>query len=304
MTSFKGLASFVLAATIIPASQAKTHCPGNAASVPLQFLNGYKMIVAVSVNHSGPYKFALDTGTQTTTIDPSLAAELGLTTRDSEVVAGLGFQASASSVHLDLLEAGTHSVANYTVLVYSLESLQANGLSIRGILGEDFLGRFDILIDNVQGLLCLDDTPAMCASVEGAHIALITPAQTPGGASVPRSLILESHLSDAARPVRLWLDSGTNVSFLFNPTEYLTLNTPETAPQQGIGTDGVQRAFVALPARDVEIGPVALSKVTFFTFSGVTKDSGIKEFDGLLTMGLFRRILICHADRFVVLEPR
>lgn len=144
----------------------------------------------------------------------------------------------------------------------------------------------------------------MCESVEGAHIALITPAQTPGGASVPRSLILESHLSDAARPVRLWLDSGTNVSFLFNPTEYLTLNMPEIAPQQGFGTDGVQRAFVALPARVVEIGPLALSKVTFFTFSGATKDSGIKEFDGLLTMGLFRRILICHADRFVVLEPR
>jgi hypothetical protein len=34
MTTFKWFASLVLAATIVPALAAKTHCPGNAASVP------------------------------------------------------------------------------------------------------------------------------------------------------------------------------------------------------------------------------------------------------------------------------
>src|SRR5260370_11634672 len=207
MTSFKWLFSFILAGTIVPAVRAKSRCPGNVASVPLRLLNGYKMTVAVSINHSGTYTFALDTGTPTTTIDPSLAVELGLTTQGEEVVAGLGFQASAPSVHLDRLEAGFRSVANHTVLVYGLQSLQSNGLSIRGILGEDFLEHFDILFDNAHSLLCLDDSPAMRASVKGSHIALITPAQTPGGASLPRSLIIESHLSDLTRPVRLWLDS-------------------------------------------------------------------------------------------------
>jgi hypothetical protein len=33
MTTFKWFASLVLAATIVPALAAKTHCPGNAASV-------------------------------------------------------------------------------------------------------------------------------------------------------------------------------------------------------------------------------------------------------------------------------
>lgn len=304
MTTFKWLASFALAATMVPALPAKTHCPGNVASVPLRVLNGYKMIMAVSINHSGPYEFLLDTGTQTTTVDPSLVVELKLTTQGVDVVAGLGFQASASSVHLDLLEAGSHSVSNHTVLVYGLRSLQSAGLNIRGVLGEDFLEHFDVLIDNAHSLLCLDDSPAMRATVKGSHIALLTPDQTPGSASVPRSLIVETRLSDVKRPVHLWLDSGANVSFLFNPYEYLALKTSDLAPQPGIGADGAQRAFVALPARDVKIGPVALSGVSFFTYSGPPKDSGIAEFDGLLTTGLFRRIFICHAHHFVVLEPR
>jgi hypothetical protein len=50
MTTFKWLASCVLAANMVPALPAKTHCPGNVASVPLHLLNGYQMVVAVSVN--------------------------------------------------------------------------------------------------------------------------------------------------------------------------------------------------------------------------------------------------------------
>jgi hypothetical protein len=296
MTSLKWLAFFVLVLTLVPVVTAKSHCPGNVASVPLRLLNGYQMIVPVSVNHSGPYQFLLDTGTQTTTVDPSLAVELGLTTQDAEVVEGVGFQSSASSAQLNLLEAGSHAVVNQKVLVYSLHSFQRIGLKIRGVLGEDFLEHFDVLIDHTQNLLCLDDSPALRARVKGPHIALVT--------SADRALIVESHLSDARRPVRLWLDSGTNVPFLYKPSEYLAQKTSRNAPEKGIGANGQQREYVALPSQNVKIGPYELSKVTFFTFAGASKDLAISEFDGLLTTRLFERIFICHADHFVVLEPR
>ena len=81
MSTFKWFASLVLAATIVPALRAEPHCPGNVASVPLHLTNRHHMIVAVSVNHSGPYNFLLDTGTQITMVDPSLAAELHLNTQ-------------------------------------------------------------------------------------------------------------------------------------------------------------------------------------------------------------------------------
>src|SRR5438270_7427160 len=174
MSAFKWFASFVLAATIVPALPAEPHCPGDVASVPLRLVNRYQMIVAVSVNHSGPYNFLLDTGTQITMLDPPLAAELHLNTQGSAVVAGVGFHAAASFAQLDLLEAGSHAVANQKVVVFDFQNPHSVDLHFRGVLGEDFLSQFDMLIDNDHNLLCLDDSATMRADVKGPHIALLT----------------------------------------------------------------------------------------------------------------------------------
>src|SRR5437763_3627097 len=112
MSNFRWFTSFVLAATVVRALPAEPRCPGNVASVPLHLTNSHQMIVAVSVNHSGPYNFLLDTGTQITMIDPSLTAELHLNAQGTAVVAGVGFHSAASLVQLDLLEVGSHTVAS------------------------------------------------------------------------------------------------------------------------------------------------------------------------------------------------
>ena len=130
MSNFKRFAAFVVAATIVPALPAEPHCPGNVASVPLHLTNSHQMIVAVSVNHSGPYNFLLDTGTQITMVDPSLAAELHLNTQGSAVVAGVGFQTAASFAQLDLLEAGSHAVANQKALVFDIKNPQSVDLQL------------------------------------------------------------------------------------------------------------------------------------------------------------------------------
>jgi len=187
------------------------------------------MIVAVSVNHSGPYNFLLDTGTQITILDPALAAELHLSTEGSAEIAGAGFHASASFAKLARVEAGSHSVADQKVLVYDLQRLRSIDLSIRGILGEDFLEHFDMLIDNAHGLLCLDDSAAMREDVKGQHIPLLAPTQTANSVQLPKSLIIAARLSDGMRPVRLKLDSGTNTPFLYGPSQYLTIGLARNA---------------------------------------------------------------------------
>jgi aspartyl protease len=302
MTNFKGFASLVLAATIVSTLSAETHCPGNVASVPFRLVNRHQMIVDVSVNHSGPYNFLLDTGTQITLVDPSLANELKLSMHGTADVASVGVHASASFAQLDRLDAGSHSVTNQTVLVYDLQNLQATGLNIQGVVGEDFLEHFDMLIDNAHTLLCLDDSAAMRGEVKGSHVPLLTPTQT-DGSPLPTSLIVSARLSDGMRPVRLKLDSGSNVPFLYNTSEYLALGLFRGASLHGGGANGSQRAFMALPPQNMKIGSVEISKVPFITLAGAQKDSRTSEFDGLLTMGLFRRVFICHADHFVILDP-
>jgi|SRR5450631_238666 len=301
MANLKWFASLVLAATVVSTLVAETHCPGNVASVPFHLVNRYQIIVAVSVNNSGPYNFLLDTGTQLTMVDPTLAAELHLGTYGNAEVASVGIHAPASFAKLDSIRAGSQAVTNQKVLVYDLRNLQASGLNIQGVLGEDFLEQFDMLIDNAHSQLCLDDSTAMRGEVKGQHVALLATAQTQSNALLPKPLIVSVRLSDGIRPLRLMLDSGTNVSYLYNTSEYMALGLYRGASLHG-GANA-QRTFTALPPQNVKIGSVELARVPFVTMAGAQKDRRTSDFDGLLTLGLFRRVFIDHTDHFAVLEP-
>jgi Aspartyl protease len=212
MANIRGFASLVLAATMVSALSAETHCPGNVASVPFRLANRHQMIVPVSINHAGPFSFLLDTGTQMTMVAPALAAALHLETTGQAEVASVGMQSAASFAHAALLETGSHAAFNQKVLVYDLANLQSAGLNIQGVLGEDFLEQFDMLIDNGHNLLCLDDSAAMRGEIKGARIPL--QAQAADDLNRAGSLIVLARLYDGTRPVRLKLDSGSNVNFL------------------------------------------------------------------------------------------
>ena len=303
MTNSRGFASLVLAATAVSTLTAETHCPGNVASLPFRLVNHHQIIVSVSINQTGPYSFLVDTGAETTEIDPALASELHLKVHGATKIEGVGFEASVSYAQVDLLEAGSHSVINQNVLVYELSNLQSAGLSIRGILGEDFLEHFDVLIDNGHNLLCLDESGAMRTAVKGQHIALVTPSPAADGPAPRHSLLVVARLSDGTRPVRLWLDSGSNVPFLYNPSGYLAQRVSQTTPLQGVGANAAQQSFTALAPQDVKIGSLELSNVSFVAPQGGKKSSNATEFDGILATELFRRVFINHTDRFAVLDP-
>jgi hypothetical protein len=304
MSTFTWLTSFVLSLTIVPALQAEPHCPGNAASIRFHVAQRSRIIVPVVINHTGPYEFLVDTGSRFTVVDPLLATELHLKTQGLIGVDGLGFSTDASFAYLDLLEAGSHSVANHPVLVQDLQSVQAADLHFRGILGGDFLGHFDVLMDYAHRMLCLDDTKVMQAAVKGGHIALVTPSQTSGEVPLTTLLIIPVHLSGfGTRQLLLALDSGANASFLFNHAMDLTPGLHETGRRDGYGADGVKRAFSILPPQSMQIGSFNIQQVSLAAPVDSGENALTSKEDGLLTTGLFRRVFISYADRFVVLDP-
>lgn len=216
MTPVRWLSSLLLTATIVPALLAESHCPGNVASLPFRLLIGYHIVVPVYINRSGPYEFLLDTGTRMTMVGASLADELHLEAQGPAGVVGLGFRGSASPTRLDILEAGSHAMAGQRVLVFRSLNLRSVDPHIRGILGEDFLEHFDMLIDYAHNQLCLDDTAVMRSNLKGPRIALLPTVRANDTAALPNLLIIAAHLSGETRPVRLMLDSGTNVPCLYN----------------------------------------------------------------------------------------
>jgi hypothetical protein len=303
MTTFQWFASLVLAATIVPPLAAEAHCPGNVASVPFRLVNRHWIVLALSIDHTGPYNFLLDSGAQITMIDPSLATALHLDTQGRAEVVGVGSGESAAYAQLDLVEAGSHSVANQKVLVQDLQNLHSPDLHLQGILGEDFLEQFDLLIDNAHRLLCLDDSAAMRAEVKGPHIPLVVTADADEAGAMPGLLLITVQLSGGLRPVRLVLDSGVNELILFNSSQYMLARPSHDVLLSGRGVDGAQPTLSVLPPQDVKIGSLKLPGVAFLSTT-TDKDSYVKGFDGVLTTGLFRRVFIDHADRFAVLEPR
>jgi hypothetical protein len=237
-------------------------------------------------------------------VDPSLAAELHLKGQGSAEVVGLGFSTHASFAYVDLLEAGSHSVENDPVELQDLQSVQAADLHFRGILGGDFLGHFDVLMDYAHRMLCLDDTKGTQAAMKGGHIALVTPSQTPDEVPLTTLLIIPVHLSGfGTRQLLLVLDSGANASFLFNHDMDLTPGLHETGRRDGYGADGVKREFSILPLQSMQIGSLSLQQVSFAVPADSRENALTSKEDGLLATVLFRRVFISYGDRFVVLEP-
>src|SRR5262249_10188100 len=156
---------------------AEAHCPGNVASIRPRFVERSIVVVPVMLNGSGPYDFVLDTGAQITTIDPRLASELRLSLQGSPKVTGAGFSTRASFAQPEWLQAGDHVLKNPLLLVHPLGQIQVSDPRVRGILGENFLERFDLLIDYANGVVCLDDTKQMQQKVKGGRIPLAATSQ-------------------------------------------------------------------------------------------------------------------------------
>ncbi len=301
MSIFRGLAVTLLAATFAASLNAEQHCPGRAASLRYSPVHGHSMVVAVSVNHRGPFTFLFDTGSQLSMVEPSLAAELHLQSQGT--AAFIGFVGpSGSFAQMDIVETGSVAVTSLNVLVSDLGFLHTGGVDVRGILGEDFLQHFDLLIDNAHNLICLDDSGTLREAVRGPRIPL-QPFAAASRAALPELLIVSARLADGLRPLRLALDSGTNVPVLYNASGYLSLEAiaPSASypSHRSMAYDGSQHYAILAP-QEIRIGPAQLPQVSFVSIAGSGKFP--QDFDGDLPLDLFRRVLIDHHDHAILLE--
>src|SRR3984885_13165995 len=164
-----------LALIVVPSIEAESRWPGSVASVTPRFVQHALIVIPVRINQAGPFDFMVDTGSQITVIEPSLAAELRLKPQGTVGLVSVANYARASVTVLDSLEANSHVVETPLAIVQDLRQIQVADPRIRGVLGENFLAHFDLFIDYAHKLLCLDETKTMRESVRGEHIPLMTP---------------------------------------------------------------------------------------------------------------------------------
>jgi Aspartyl protease len=278
--------------------QGEPQCPGNAATVRYHSLRGSQIAIPVTINGSGPYEFQVDTGSVLTIIDPALASELNIQPRGSTGLTAVSSHLQAQLAVPGKIEAASHSVAGLKVAISSLGQIQVVNPKLRGILGEDFLARFDLLIDYRHGLLCVDDSPGMREALRGQRIPLEAQPER------PNKVLISAQLAGSS-DVIFQLDSGASVPLVFKDLTDRD-NSNEQAwmrPLVHSPTIGKQmQSFKVLPPKDVQIGKTLLREVEFLT---PTVSPAVKPGeDGLLPTALFQRVFLSYAQHYAILDPK
>jgi hypothetical protein len=298
------LVSVALATVTLPALPAESHCPAGIASVTPRFVQRALIVIPVRVNQKGPFDFMVDTGSQLTVIDPSLAEELGLKPQGKVGLVSIASYAQASATVLDMLEAASHAIEKPFAVIQDLGQIHAADPRIRGVLGENFLAHFDLLIDYAHKLLCLDETGAMRENLRGDRIPLVAPQNPEDEASFMERLVVSVHLSGTGtRQILLQLDSGSDGLILYAGNEANSALLKQ-ASLQGGNVSKAQRAFAVLPPQDMRIGTRTLSHVYFVTPVSPDQNVPTMETDGVLPTVLFQRVFISGSDHYVVFDPK
>lgn len=297
------LASLFLTSSVMPGA-IHWPCPGQGTAVRYHSPDGSQISISVSVNHRGPYEFLVDTGAQISMIEPSLAAELDL--KPQGTVGVLAVQSNLSRAMLvvpEIVEAGPLTVQRPLMLVQSLQQMQAFNRRLRGVLGENFLANFDLLIDRRHKLLCFDTTRQMQQAVLGERVPLLRGAEAGGGLSIPAPLLLAARLSgDLGEESTLLLDSGSNAPVLFAGRRESWKRQLNRTRQGCVAGNGDTLLFASMPGQEVRIGRQSW-QIAFFALMNAEPSVDGRE-DGLLPTQMFTRLFISHADHFVVFEPQ
>jgi predicted aspartyl protease len=258
---------------------------------------GY-LIVPVSINGSGPYPFLLDTGSNSTLVRNELLDTLGIS---SNKVTPAHVMAGVSHLRQAVVESVT--VADLSINGLVIEGIDADQISglrvpIQGVLGEDFLKHFDILIDNHAKTLTLDQRFDLAHSLTGDHLPLSFSGMR-GGHSTADRLVLGLNLEPSKVATQLLIDSGTN---------YATFFPLKPRPPGGGAVPGaILRSFIGNSRCRVDFVTLKFATITFsdlrlVSCEGLTRDK--VDVDGMLPTNIFDRLFISHASGYAIANPR
>ena len=283
-------------------AQADPACPAGSSAIRILPLEPAQIAVPVDINGHGPFKFLLDTGSQLTVVEPSLADQLELPGAGSIGIVSVAGRSTAALAEVDRMAVGSSEIRQPQVAVLDLAAIQKVNPLVRGILGLDFLAHFDLLIDQPHMLLCFDQSGRMRHELRGEQIPVLRSSAAPAALSYTEPVLIEAHLQGSnSRPAVLKLDCGGNVPLLFEEKER-SRRKPERIREGSALGQLAALPFRDLSPRNVMIGTRRLRRVTFLTpaSAGIARSGE----DGLLPITLFKRVFISSRDRFVIFDPR
>jgi predicted aspartyl protease len=267
--------------------------------VNFTMVNDYIVVVPVTVNGAGPFKFVLDTGTSRSAVERKIADQLSLPRIAESHAVGVQESVLVSLVYSDSVSMGAATVRNLSLTVLP----EAAGLpsGIRGILGEDFLEKFDVLIDNRHHRIELQPGSGPLADgLTGERLPVRLDGIMDGHPTIGR-LIIACRAPELSRnEISLLLDSGINYLVLFGGPQ--SLGVGAAAQNYFVASTSKSSNSVVVSTkmiRQLRIGNKIVANVT----AVAPPARPGTDTDGLLPTSFFNSIFISHSQKFVILDP-
>ena len=269
--------------------------PAQTVTVPMRSYTDVRAVVAVKVNGAGPYDFVVDTGATATVVDAALFAELGLQPEGSVAMgSATGWQTQVRSTVKEISVGG---LAAQDLTVLSVKSLPfGSGLrGVRGILGENFLHHFDVLIDNQHRKIMLDAGGSLADSFGGERLPIAFPAAVEGEEMRYRPMVSVTLASSGTRPVKVLLDSGADNFVLVGK------NAQPWARSAAVGVRTVNGSMACTSSEDRLHWGKASSELTLVSCQSPAANPN--DHEGNLPTAAFKQILISHAGSYAIVNP-
>ena len=268
--------------------------PGDPVSIPIEECHGFWIAHGVYLNGSGPHRLLIDTGSESSTVDEALAAEMRLEPdyRVEIVTAtGTALVPAVERAHLrismgfeDAVDAG-----HIEILIHNLGTIQKRVPGVRGVLGANLLAALRVKIDMEHRQLIFDPQvhefrgDPVAVRIEGGRI--LVPAEIEGMEG--RSLQLR--LDSGAGGLILFrsLHSGAKACIRKTGTVYLQTHTGST-----IVSAGQLRRFRLAGKTFTDVEAAFLPQPA----------GGGRTEDGLLPLSFFRSVTLDLGNGRVFLE--
>jgi predicted aspartyl protease len=118
----------------------------NNRGVAFDFIGNTSLVVLpVTINNGGPYKFLLDTGASNTILSALVADNLGIPSGRDETLLTAGGNLTVTLRTIDALQVGAVRLEKIEIAVANFGLMKT--LNVDGILGGDYLRRFKVSID-------------------------------------------------------------------------------------------------------------------------------------------------------------
>lgn len=271
--------------------------PPENNTLPARIVGGYLMVVPVSINDRGPFDFLVDTGTNTTLIDPKLATELNLKVKDTLQLASLASSAIVPRYNLQTFRVGPASVSNQEALAVPLPQLAALDHKIRGILGMNFLLHFSFRLNYDRRTMELYPFP------QEAH--------APAGLRVPVEINdsrLLINVASSASPSGSWklaLDSGISQFLIFK--ERMAHPAGSGSCERSnclmkVSTNLADHSASTVQLHDVSIADAPLPETQVVVLQNALQKASDPQ-DGLLPAAPFHSVFFDRTNATVIFSP-